>query len=337
MGANRLNMPKILLIRFSSIGDIVLTSPIIRALKLQLDAELHFLCKRSFASLLDHHPHISKVYSLDESFQDLIRQLKTESYDYVVDLHKNLRSRRVCQSLGLPAYRFDKLNWQKWLLVNFKIDKMPALHLVDRYFDGLAALPLKNDGQGLDFYLPQSIEDPAYRAFDQWSIDKPFICLALGAAHATKQMPLSLLEPLIAQSRHPLALLGGPKEAALGAQLAEKFGDKVHHLAGKISLIASGKVLSKSLALISPDTGMMHIGAALKIPVVAVWGNTVPEFGMYPYYPAGAAKFENIETEGLSCRPCSKIGKKTCPKGHFNCMKMISPARVLEATERLLA
>jgi len=329
-------MPKILLIRFSSIGDIVLTSPIIRGLKLQLDAELHFLCKRRFANLLDHHPQIHKVYSLDDSFRELIPQLKEEAYDYVVDLHKNLRSQRVCRALGRPVFRFDKLNWQKWLMVNLKVNRLPSKHLVDRYFDGLAGIPITNDQQGLDFYLPQSLSEPAIDSFNQWNTTKSFLCLALGAAHPTKQLPLSLIEAIIEQSSYQLALLGGPLETALGDQLAAKYSNKVFSLAGRISIAGSAKVVSQSLAVITPDTGMMHIAAALKKPVVAIWGNTIPEFGMYPYYPAGQSQFENVEIKGLSCRPCSKIGKKTCPKGHFKCMKLIKPEHVLDAVERLL-
>ena len=126
-------MPKILLIRFSSIGDIVLTTPVMRCLHQQLGAEVHLLTKKSFGSLLQASPYLQKIYTIQDKVAEVMPQLKAEQYDSIVDLHKNIRSFQVRNQLKAPAYSFDKLNWQKWLLVNFKINRLPEVHIVDRY------------------------------------------------------------------------------------------------------------------------------------------------------------------------------------------------------------
>lgn len=329
-------MPKILLIRFSSIGDIVLTSPVTRVLRKQLNAELHFLTKSPFVDLVQWNPHISKVHTLQSSLSDTIKALKSESFDLIVDLHKNLRSKRIISSLGIKSYDFDKLNWEKWLMVNFKIDRLGSEHIVDRYFRGLGDLAVKNDGLGLDYFFSKEIGESLPSELAGWLAGRPYLALAIGAAHATKQMPEQLLSAIIDKSKYPIVILGGKGERELGEGLAESHKEKVLSLCGKTDLSGSARIIEKCLALICPDTGMMHIGAALKKPVVAIWGNTIPEFGMYPYYPKGESQFTNIEQPGLSCRPCSKIGKKKCPKGHFDCMLKHRPEKILEAAYSLI-
>ena len=149
-------MKKILVIRFSSIGDIVLTTPVIRCLKNQLqEVEIHVLTKKKFSNLYKTNPYINKVYEFDDSLKRNIEELKIEHYDYVVDLQKNKRSVRVTRALGRPHASFPKLNFRKFLLSTFKINIMPDIHIVDRYFKAVEKLGVKNDYQGLDFFISE--------------------------------------------------------------------------------------------------------------------------------------------------------------------------------------
>ncbi len=304
---------KVLIIRFSSIGDVVLTTPIIRAIAEQTDFEVHFLTKARFAPVLHHNPHITKVYTIEKELGEVITYLKKEQYSYLIDLHKNLRSFRLRMALGVPAYHFPKNNIEKWLLVNFKVNKLPESHIVDRYFQAVAPLKVKKDGKGLDYFLgsedqvdiPTSIQEKGYLVF------------VLGTAHFTKQIPLALFQEIISNLKQSILLVGGPDQQKIGEDLAQSFPQRVKNYAGKLTIGQSAYLLSKAQSVLTPDTGMMHIAAAFQRPTVVIWGNTVPALGMYPY----RNNHKNIEVENLPCRPCDKIGKKQCPKGHFKCMK----------------
>lgn len=323
---------KVLVIRFSSIGDIVLTSPVVRALHLQKNVEVHFLCKKQYHSLVAHNPHIHQIHTLEASMSELTSKLAAIDFDYIVDLHKNIRSKRVGRAIGKPVYTFDKINWEKWLMVNFGIDKLPKLHLVDRYFAGLTKLGIQNDGEGLDFFFPEKFKPKTNLNL---ASGKKYYSLALGAAHATKQVPESLIEAIIQKTEQPIHLIGGAAESELGKRLEQKFPNQVTNYAGKSSLHDSAWIIKNSAVLITPDTGMMHIAAALKIPTVLIWGNTIPSLGMYAYYGRRSGLSKNIQVENLKCRPCSKIGKTKCPKGHFKCMLEINPDEVISAIASL--
>ncbi|MCK4639093.1 MAG: glycosyltransferase family 9 protein, partial [Bacteroidales bacterium] len=150
-------MKKILIIRFSSIGDIVLTTPVIRCLKQQLkDSEIHFLTKEQFVPIVKANPYIDKVHFIKNDLKQILSQLKSENLDFIVDLHKNFRSVFVKLKLRKPSKTFNKLNIKKWLLVNFKINLLPEIHIVDRYFKAVKILGVKNDGKGLDYFIPEN-------------------------------------------------------------------------------------------------------------------------------------------------------------------------------------
>jgi len=318
-------MPKILVIRFSSIGDIVLTTPVLRCIRLQTGAEVHFLTKESFRSVVEHNPYVSRVYTIQKKVQEVLPALKSEGYDFVVDLHHNLRSWQVKMALGVSSKSFDKLNWEKWLLVNFGINRLPNLHVVDRYLATVAALGVQNDGLGLDYFIPEADEDAAqvFLAGHFGQQIPAFMALVTGAAHATKRLPEARLVELCGLIQIPVVLLGGPEELEQGERIAAQAGAHVLNGCGKLKLNQSAAVLRRAQQVITHDTGLMHIAAALGKDIVSVWGSTVPAFGMTPYLPVGHPVGKILEVNGLSCRPCSKIGYQNCPKGHFRCMNDI--------------
>lgn len=312
---------KFLIIRFSSIGDIVLTTPVIRCLKQQVPgAQVHFLTKENFRGIVAANPYVDKVQVLSSSWDLMIHQLQYEEYDYIIDLHHNLRTLRIKKTLtGARHYSFDKLNIQKWLLTALKINRLPDAHIVDRYLDTLKDFQVLNDGKGLDYFIPKEervkISDlPVSHIFG-------FVGIVIGAALNTKKLPVHKLKQLCDGIHYPVVLLGGPEDREAGEQIASVNPIKIYNSCGKFSLNESADLVHNAKVIVTHDTGLMHIAAAFKKPIISVWGNTVPAFGMGPYYGNESARHELFEVNQLRCRPCSKIGYPACPKRHFKCME----------------
>jgi heptosyltransferase-2 len=307
---------KFLIIRFSSIGDIVLTTPVIRCLKQQVPgAQVHYLTKKNFASIIESNPYVDKVHVLEDDLQAVIRKLRAERYDELIDLHGNLRTARVKFALNARAYSFQKLNLEKWLMVRFKINRLPDVHIVERYLSTLKHLGVTNDGKGLDYFIP---------AADEVDVtllpSAEYTGIVIGAAHATKKMPLHKLVALTRMIDGTIVLLGGREDAETGEQIRSADPQRIFNACGKFNLNQSASLVKQARNVISHDTGLMHIAAAFKKPVVSVWGNTIPGFGMYPYSGHREHTYR-AEVLGLKCRPCSKIGFDKCPLGHFKCME----------------
>jgi ADP-heptose:LPS heptosyltransferase len=310
---------KILVIRFSSIGDIVLTTPVLRGLKLQIGAEVHVLTKKAFASIVETNPHVTKVFTLTEDIKEVIGDLKMENYDEIIDLHHNLRSQRIKLALGKPATAFRKLNIEKWLMVQLKINRLPPIHIVDRYLETVAHLGVLPDGLGLDFFLRKEEHVHVEEKFGF----KPFgyAVIVIGAAHQTKCMTVEQIRQLCNALDMPVILLGGREEVVKADLILKGVNqDKVKSAVGALTILQSASIIEQSGPIITHDTGMMHIAAAFRKPQVVVWGNTIPGFGMYPYYGNENIKWIGFEQDGFKCRPCSKLGYDKCPKGHFKCM-----------------
>lgn len=323
---------KILLLRFSSIGDIVLTTPVIRCLKRQSGADLHILTKAAFAGIMADNPYVDRVWIFQKKVSEVLPALKQERFDWVIDLHGNLRSLTVKMSLRRPSRAFDKLNFKKWLLVNARLNYLPDIHIVHRYMNAVRHLGIRYDGEGLDYFIPPDQEVDIPTVFPGMAAGA-FTAFVLGATHETKRLPLHKMEEILRQINGPVVLLGGKSEAALGARLAAGT-QRVADACGILSLHQSASVLRQSARVLTHDTGLMHIAAALRKEIVSVWGNTVPAFGMYPFYPHDFRPADVFEVLDLPCRPCSKIGFARCPKGHFACMENQDAARIAEAVNR---
>lgn len=320
---------KFLIIRFSSIGDIVLTTPIIRAIYRQVPhAEIHFLVKKEYKIIIESNPFISKIHTFEKNDKNFIQELRDENFDYIIDLHKSARSRTVIQKLKVPFFTFNKLNFKKWFFVYFKINHLPLKHIVDRYFEGISPLGIQNDFQGLDYFIPENthfdIDDlPAV-------FEDGFVTITLGSMHGTKRIPTDKIVEISRILHKPVVLLGGKDVIQEGEEIANAIPDRVYNACGKLNLYQSASLIHQSSCLMASDTGLMHIGAALKVPVAVLWGNTVPEFGMYPYMPQQEELYRNFETTTLSCRPCSKLGYKKCPRGHFSCMRSLDTQEIAD-------
>ena len=332
-------MPKFLIIRFSSIGDIVLTTPVVRCLKQQVpEAEIHFLVKDKFLSVVQHNPYIDKIHVLAHSWELMIEELKTESYDYIIDLHHNVKTLRLKKALSagrtgkVKAFSFYKLNIQKYLLTALKINLLPKVHIVDRYLKTVESFGVKNDGQGLDYFIAE--EEKTKLKDIPASHQAGYIACVIGAAHNTKKWPVHKWKEFCKQIKHPVILLGGPEDKEAAEAIAAVDDIKVYNACGKFSLNESADLVRKAKLVITHDTGLMHIAAAYKKPIISIWGNTVPAFGMTPYFGAAMVPDVIIQVQKLWCRPCSKIGYNKCPLGHFKCMEKIAVEDLLQRTRQ---
>jgi len=321
-------LKKILIIRFSSIGDIVLTTPVIRCLKQQVaDAEIHFAVKKTFLPVVQANPYIDKIKVLEDDLKAYIRDLKEEDYSYIVDLHQSLRSRYIRRMLAVPSAGFPKLNFRKWLLARTKIDLMPDVHIVDRYFRAVRKLGVVNDGKGLDHFIPEKDEYPASQLPEGFR--EEFIAFVIGARHATKRLPEHKIISICRKLDRPVLLLGGAEDKAAAGRITAACGPKLLSLCGSLNLNQSASLVKQASRVITHDTGLMHMAAAFRKPITSVWGNTVPQLGMYPYMPGDEEKSVIVEVKGLRCRPCSKLGYDKCPKGHFRCMEEVDESLVV--------
>lgn len=328
-------MVRYLIIRFSSIGDIILTTPVIRCLHEQVEgAEIHYLTKEKFAPVLKANPHIAKIHTLGDSFSETIKALKAEEFDYIIDLHHNLRSARVKQELKRMYFNVNKLNFRKWLLVNWHIDRMPEVHIVDRYLETVTLFDAHNDGIGLDYYIPEN-DKFTPEQFPE-SFRQGYIALVTGAGHATKMLPEERLSALVGLLDYPVVLIGGPDDQESASRIAANHpGKPIWNTCGELTINQSASVVQQAACVVSHDTGMMHAAAAFKKKIVTIWGNTDPRFGMSAYQPDPDSV--DFEITGLSCRPCSKIGYRNCPKKHFRCMLDHDLHAIADAANRLAA
>jgi ADP-heptose:LPS heptosyltransferase len=315
---------KFLVIRFSSIGDIVLTTPVIRCLKKQVpNCTIHFITKQSMKDVMKANPYIDKFHTLGDDEHALIEELKNEIAGdekdtvAIIDLHNNIRTLRIKRALvGIKAHSFRKLNIQKWLYTNLRINNMPNIHIVDRYMETLQAYNVHNDGAGLDYFIPEldyvKTEDiPAAHSLG-------YIGIVVGASYATKKLPIEKLKELVQLIEYPIMLLGGPEDRAMAQEVAQIDTIRIYNACGKFNINESADLVRRAKVIISNDTGLMHMAAAFKKKIISLWGATVPIFGMAPYQ----TEHVNMHAK-LRCQPCSKLGSDSCPKKHFKCMNTL--------------
>jgi ADP-heptose:LPS heptosyltransferase len=326
-------MVKFLVVRFSSIGDIILTTPVMRHLKNQVeDAEIHFLTKSAFVSLLEANPYVDHIHSFDGDMKKCLRDLKALQVDYIIDLHHNTRTARLKYGLKRMDFTVNKLNREKWMLVNLKVDRMPPVHIVDRYLDTIGTFISERDQEGLDYFIPE--QDKIKVSELPEAFHNGYIGLAIGAQHETKKLPPESLIELCEKLQYPVIILGGSGDRNTGEQIKSALPDKtIFNSCGEYNLHQSASLVEQANVLITHDTGLMHMGAAFQKKIISIWGNTVPQFGMTPYraHPDSL----QFEVAGLKCRPCSKIGHQKCPKKHFKCKLEQDIKGISEAAHQL--
>jgi ADP-heptose:LPS heptosyltransferase len=315
---------KLLVIRFSSIGDIVFTTPVLRCLKKQLPgAKIHFLTKEKFKAVTIHNPYIDKFFYYNNNLGELKKELKKENYDYIIDLHKNPRSYMIRMALRAKTFSYRKLSLQKLLLTKLHINVMPDRHIVLRSLDTVLPLGVKDDGEGLDYFIAahDEIDISAISPVFQ----NGFIAIVIGGSYYTKKLPVEKLKELCVLLNQPIILVGGKEDEPEGQQIASIDSGRIFNACGKYTLNQSADVVRKARLVISHDTGLQYIACAFNKPVLAIWGGTSPKLAVEPYYGTKSQSrftYKNFIVDGLKCQPCSNFGTKKCPKGHFKCMML---------------
>lgn len=322
-------MKKILVIRFSSIGDVVLTSPVIRCIKNQIEgAEIHYLTKQIFIPLLENNPFLSKTFGFDDNFNSLIKELKIEKYDFVIDLHKNIRSKRFISALKVTSASVNKMNLSKWMMVNAnKKAQIPSI--VDRYLDTVNELKVINDNQGLDFFLTEIEKNTSLKL--PLDFQKEYIAFAIGATYDGKKMSASKSREIITNLTVPVLLLGDKTDLEKGDFIADKLTN-IYNACGEFSIRESAGLLYNSALVIAHDSGLMHIATALQKPLITIWGCTTPSLGMAPYLPNNLSVI--IEPLGRDKRPCSKLGNRC--KYSENCIEKVENSSIISSINELI-
>ena len=324
-----MNSNRFLIIRLSSIGDIILTTPLVRALrKAYPNSLIDYLVKEEFLDLLQNNPHIDNVYTFNprNGLKEILRwrkKIKSNEYTSILDLHRSIRS--ILMTIWLGRVELGKLNknlFKRIVLVKLGINLYKSIvPVTQRYFDAAKRLDLVDDGLGTELFHDGKIPTKITNS----SENKNFIVMAPGAGYFTKRwLPeyfAKLADKLIDKYNAEVYLIGSSADRKICSEIRKSMNNYVHDLSGNFSILETSAIIDASDALITNDTGMMHVAVSQKKPVLAFFGSTTEELGFFPY----GQKYKVLENKDLNCRPCSHVGRDKCPKRHFKCMKEISP------------
>lgn len=342
--------PDILVVRFSAIGDILLTTPLLRAIRTRHPgARLAYLTKEQYVPLVSENPNVNEVFGIreEDGLRAIAATIRTVRYSHLLDLHGNLRTLGLRAIARGPWRSYGKRRLERQVLITTKRDLYPAATPVaERYFEAAAELDLAVDGRPPDFFLAPEAEARAEERLAALGLGagRALVAIAPGAAHATKRWPadgwIRLARRLVGTGAD-VVVLGGPDDAELAkhivsgvrARLASGEERRVAGTAGLLGLQETGAVIKRAAALVSGDTGVMHMATGVGTPVVALFGPTVRQFGFFPYRADRSAVIELP----LECRPCSAHGGPACPLKHHRCLRTIAPETVYEALCTVLA
>jgi len=336
---------KILVIRLSSIGDILLTSPLLRSLHRRFpQAQIDFCIKERYADLVKGHPYRRHRVSLAAPYgwaelRRVRRLIRAEKYDLIVDVHRNLRSLFLRDHRARIA-TYAKHYWKRWLLVHAGVNRYREVVPVHRrYMAGLAPWGIQADGQGLEFFLFEEEKAYARSRLAELGLDPSVrrIGFAVGAGHATKQWPaehfIALAGLLAERTTLRIFIFGDDRDRTVARRIAAAIGRAAVDLSGTLNLRETAAMIAAMDLMVTNDSGLMHLAVALGIKTVSIFGCTTRELGFFPDAPFNRV----VENSGLACRPCTTMGRRRCPKGHFRCMTEVTPEQVSAAAIPLLA
>jgi heptosyltransferase-2 len=332
MAVNLKSLNRVLIIRLSSLGDILLTTPVIRALKNQFPKiKIDFLLKSEYQDVVKNNPYLNQIFlfSMDD-YKTAINEIKnsaqSQKYDLIVDLQNNFRSWKICNQLKVNSVKFRKYSFRKFLLVHAKINLMRNLPLIsNRYAD---TINLKLDDKGIDIFSP-------LKTNDKLSGLKNIIGICPGAKHFTKRYPIDYQIQLCRQlieKNFTVVLFGGKNDKEICDEIKSNLPEIIN-LQNDDNLLQTLSDMKLCDVIICNDSGLMHTASSLNKKLIAIFGSTIKEFGFTPYNCSNSIVLEN---NNLGCRPCSHIGRNSCPKSHFKCMKEINPKYILKLIEEII-
>jgi len=343
---------KTLVVRFSSIGDIVLSSPMLRALRAKfVDGQIDYVTRREYAELVKFNHHLNHTYEFDtatgfEGLRKLKRTIKSEGYDLIVDIHDSLRSKYLRGLRGTKQIAVVKKRViERSLLVQAKKNiYREAVSVVDRYVEPLKRFGIENDGKGLELHIPDEVLFRISGKIATLRLERfeRIIGICPGARHFTKRWPPQRFAELAArlanEMKAKVLVFGGEGDSgicsSIAARITELAGiERATDYCGRLGLLETAAAMEYCDAILTNDTGLMHMATAMRRKIVAIFGSTVKEFGFFPYQAEGFV----LERDGLYCRPCSHIGRSACPEGHFRCMEEISVDEVFQKAKMLIS
>ncbi|GMR25540.1 MAG: glycosyltransferase family 9 protein [Ignavibacteria bacterium] len=312
------NVNKLLIVRLSSLGDILLTTPLIRSIKQKYPSvKIDFVLSEEYRDLLKLNPHLKNVF-LYPHHKNKIKLLKehicNNNYDLILDLQNNIRSSGLLRCYGSSTVGFEKKHFDKFLLVNFKINRLKdSMQVAERYASTLENFELDEKGPEL---ITDKLANSAILGIDN------LVGICPGSKHFTKMWPEEnyiQLGKLLERNGYTVVLLGGQDDKQICLSIVSNLTSAIN-LSNDNDILQTAADMKMCEAIYCNDSGLMHTATAIGVPVIAFFGSTVREFGFAPYNSVNII----LENNSLSCRPCTHIGRSNCPKKHFKCMKEIS-------------
>lgn len=335
----------VLVLRLSSIGDIILTTPFLRAFKRRHpDCALHYVVRIEYAELLRDNPFIDRLITVDvtegrRGLEALNLSLNAVHYNAVFDLHNHLRTRIVRNGLSANMHHVNKRSLRRLLLVGLHANFYgPVVPVSERYIETAARYGVHADADGPELFLSSETRHAVEQRFRLDGVDSSRALLGLcpGARHFTKRWPrerYAALAGALVERGQQVLLFGAKEDAGLRDALPAHVRPAVFEYCGEFSLLETAAAMEHCTAVVANDSGLMHLATAVRRPVVALFGSTVREFGFFPYNSPASV----LEVQDLACRPCTFIGRASCPRGHFRCMRAIDVPDVLDALDMLTA
>ena len=320
---------KLLIIRLSSIGDVILTTPVLAAIKKKYpDARIDFVVMEPFKDAISGNPHIDNLILFDKTkYQGIggiyrfAQTLKGIHYDLIIDLHAKIRSRLIALFITGKVLRYKKRALWKSLLVPLRLARYHVDDTIVRnYFRPLEKIHVyfTREDLSFDFTAQNSVKVKPYQGA---------VIMAPGAANPTKQWPASHFADLGKMLDDPIVLIGGKDEYQICQEICDAVGDRCHNLAGQLSLKESGALIATAKFIVCNDSGPFHMARGTQTKAYVIFGPTDPN--MFSYNEKTVLIYA-----GLDCAPCSLHGDKECPQGHFNCMLSLTPEKVYEVIQR---
>ena len=326
-------MVRFLILRFGSASEVLMTTPVIRCLKEQVEgASIDYVVGRAWVHLLEHNPYLNKVHVLEGLKGKQVKKIKEEGFDYIIDLQRDVRSEMIRARLQLISFAIPKHAFRYWMKVRLGIGHLPENNWVERCLETIQIFDVVNDSKGLDYIIPDHDEVSLSQLPQPFR--KGFVTYVMGAKYRTRKLPADMISEICRGIGYPVVLIGGPEEANEAEIVSRASGTNVWNGCGIYTFGQSASLVRQSRLVLTHDTGMMHVASSFGRPVISIWGNTIPGFGMAPYRPHKDSRI--FEVKDLSCRPCSLKGYNTCPKRHFHCMRHIDLEKLVQHASHIL-
>lgn len=320
---------KVLILQLSTASDVVLTTPLVRLIKIQLDAEVHILVNQENQGLLSNNPYIDEVYT-HKSWSNSFRILKGQKFNSTIDLNRSSGTLLISFFISGKVYSLKQQRIKHWLLSTFKLNLLSTSHLVDRQIKLVSSLGINMDNLGVDYFIPE--KDIVENSWLPESHQAGYAALIIHSDFATKKLPVKRLIELCDRINKPVVLIGKEEDREVSRQVEDFFRPgtaeeekeieslnkktAIFNACGKFNVNQMASLIEKANWVFSYDSEFMHIAAAFKKSIFSIWGNTLPEYGKYPF----RTQFTIFENKKINCRPCSRKGHTKCPKRHFKCM-----------------